>query len=412
MTPPAEAGVDVDAHIFEHMYVILHADLDSFYASVEQRDAPRLRGRPVIVGGGVVLAASYEAKAFGVQSGMGGRQARDLCPQAVVVPPRFDAYVEASKAVFEIFGDTTPVVEGVSIDEAFLDVGGLGQVAGTPVEIAVRLRAAVRERVGLAITVGAARTKFLAKVASGVAKPDGLLYVPPESELDFLHPLPVQRLWGVGSVTAAKLRARGVFTVGEVAGLEPRSLVAMLGPASGHHLYALSHNRDPRPVVVGRRRGSIGGQRALGSRRRLPPEEVDATLVGLVDRVCRRLRRARRVCRTVIVRLRFADFTRITRSHTLLHATWETAAVLGTARALLAGVATQIADNGLTLLGISLSNLEDADALQLELPFAARRIGGLDPALDGIRERFGTAAVQRAVLLGRDPGWIPPMLPD
>ena len=394
------------------MFVILHADLDSFYASVEQRDEPRLRGRPVIVGPGVVLAASYEAKAHGVRSGMGGRQARELCPQATFVPARFDAYVEASKAVFEIFDDTTPLVEGISIDEAFLDVGGLAHVSGSPVEIAARLRARVREQVGLAITVGAARTKFLAKVASGVAKPDGLLYVPPEGELGFLHPLPVQRLWGVGRVTAAKLHERGVFTVGEVAALPPRALVAMLGPASGHHLYALAHNHDPRPIVIGRRRRSIGGQRALGSRRRLPPDEIDATLVGLVDRVCRRMRKARRVCRTVIVRLRFEDFSRITRSHTLVRATWDTAAVLGTARALLAGVAPLIRESGLTLLGISLTNLEDADALQLELPFAARDVGRLDPALDAIREKFGKQAVQRAVLLGKDPGWIPPMLPD
>jgi DNA polymerase-4 len=398
--------------IFEHVFVILHADLDSFYASVEQRDEPRLRGRPVIVGAGVVLAASYEAKAYGVRSAMGGRQARELCPQAVVVPPRFDAYVEASRAVFAIFDDTTPAVEGISIDEAFLDVGGLARVSGSPVEIAVRLRTRVRDDVGLAITVGAARTKFLAKVASGVAKPDGLLYVPPEGELGFLHPLPVQRLWGVGRITAAKLHERGVFTVGEVAALEPRALVAMLGPASGHHLYALAHNRDPRPVVVGRRRRSIGGQRALGSRRRLPPEEIDATLVGLVDRVCRRMRKARRVCRTVILRLRFEDFSRVTRSHTMLRATWETAAVLGTARSLLATAAPLIRDGGLTLLGISLTNLDDADAMQLELPFAARDIGLLDPALDGIRDKFGRDAVQRAVLLGKDPGWLPPMLPD
>jgi DNA polymerase-4 len=407
--------------------VILHADLDSFYASVEQRDQPRLRGRPVIVGAGVVLAASYEAKAYGVRSAMGGRQARELCPHAVVVPPRFDAYVEASKRVFEIFEDTTPFVEGISIDEAFLDVGGLARVSGSPVEIAVRLRSRVREQVGLAITVGVARTKFLAKVASGVAKPDGLLYVPPEGELGFLHPLPVQRLWGVGRVTTAKLHERGIFTVGDVADLEPRALTAMLGPASGRQLYALAHNHDPRPVVVGRRRRSIGGQRALGTRRRLGPEEIDATLVGLVDRVCRRMRTARRVCRTVTLRLRFEDFSRITRSHTLLRATWETAAVLGTARALLAAVDPLVREGGLTLIGISLSSLDDADAVQLALPFprptslrdparttrlAAREAGLLDPALDGIRDRFGRQAVQRAVLLGRDPGWIPPMLPD
>src|SRR5881396_3650835 len=196
---------------------ILHADLDAFYASVEQRDDPRLRGRPVIVGAGVVLAASYEAKAFGVRTAMGGRQARRLCPRAVVVPPRMSAYAEASKAAFRIFEDSSPLVEGLSIDEAFLDVRGLERISGTPTEIAARLRRDVREGVGLPITVGVARTKFLAKVASGVAKPDGLLMVPPGGELAFLHPLPVEALWGVGRVTAAKLRARGLATVGQVA---------------------------------------------------------------------------------------------------------------------------------------------------------------------------------------------------
>jgi DNA polymerase-4 len=210
---------------------ILHADLDSFYASVEQRDDPALRGRPVIVGGGVVLAASYEARAFGVRSAMGGGRARQLCPHAVVVRPRFEAYTEASRAVFAVFEDITPLVEGISIDEAFLDVGGLRHLAGTPVEIAVRLRERVRAEVGLPITVGVARTKFLAKVASGIAKPDGLKLVPADGELDFLHPLPVERLWGVGAKTAAKLHERGITTVGEVAELDREWLDAMLGRA-------------------------------------------------------------------------------------------------------------------------------------------------------------------------------------
>src|SRR5215216_2903517 len=196
---------------------ILHADLDAFYASVEQRDDPRLRGRPVIVGGGVVLAASYEAKAHGIRTAMGGKEARRLCPQALVVPPRMSAYSDASNAVFAVFRDTTPLVEGLSIDEAFLDVRGLRRIAGTPLEIAVRLRRRVAEQVGLPITVGVARTKFLAKVASGVAKPDGLLVVPPDGELEFLHPLPVERLWGVGRVTSGKLRDRGISTVRQVA---------------------------------------------------------------------------------------------------------------------------------------------------------------------------------------------------
>ena len=299
---------------------ILHADLDSFYASVEQRDDARLRGRPVIVGGGVVLAASYEAKAYGVRTAMGGGLARRLCPRAVVVPPRFAAYTAASRAVFEVFRDTSPLVEGISIDEAFLDVAGLRRIAGPAPEIAARLRSEVARRVGLAITVGVARTKFLAKVASRVAKPDGLLVVPVDGEQAFLHPLPVGMLWGVGRVTAEKLHGLGVRTVAEVAELGEPALVSLLGPAAGHHLYALSTGRDPRPVQVGRRRRSMGAQRALGNRLRAPGE-VDAMLAGLVDRVMRRMRAAHRVGRTVVLRLRFGDFSRATRSHTLSRAT-------------------------------------------------------------------------------------------
>jgi DNA polymerase-4 len=388
---------------------ILHADLDSFYASVEQRDDPRLRGRPVIVGGGVVLAASYEAKAFGVRTAMGGRQARALCPQARVVRPRMEAYSDASKAVFEVFRDTTPLVEGLSIDEAFLDVGGLAQVSGTPTEIAVRLRARVRDEVGLPITVGVARTKFLAKVASGVAKPDGLLLVPPERELTFLHALPVEKLWGVGAVTAAKLHDRGIFTVGEVASLPGPTLVSMLGRASGRHLHALAHNRDPRPVQVGKRRGSIGSQRALGWRPK-SPGEVDATLVNLVDRVTRRMRTAGRIGRTVVLRLRFDDSSRATRSHTLLRPTAQTEAILAAARSLLAGAAQMIAARGITLVGITVANLDNDGALQLPLPFDA--LGALDAAVDEVRERYGTTALTRAVLLGRDLGLTVPLLPD
>ena len=324
---------------------ILHADLDAFYASVEQRDDPRLRGRPVIVGAGVVLAASYEAKARGVHTAMGGARARRLCPDAIVVSPRMSAYSEASKAVYRVFEDTSPVVEGLSIDEAFIDVRGMRRIAGTPTEIAARLRRAVRERVGLPITVGVARTKFLAKVASGVAKPDGLLVVPPDRELAFLHPLPVERLWGVGKVTGAKLRDRGITTVGQVARLGEAVLVSMLGRASGRHLHALAHNRDPRPVHVGRRRRSIGSQRALGRSPR-SVDDIDAILIGLVDRVTRRMRAGGRVGRTVVLRLRFDDFTRATRSYTLLDATDETRTFLATARGLLAAAMPMIERRG------------------------------------------------------------------
>jgi DNA polymerase-4 len=390
---------------------ILHADLDSFFASVEQRDDPRLRGRPVIVGGGVVLAASYEAKARGVRTAMGGRQARQLCPQAVVVPPRFSAYSDASKEVFAVFEHTSPLVEPISIDEAFIDVCGLRRISGSPVEIAARLRRDVRERVGLPITVGVARTKFLAKVASGVAKPDGLLVVPPDGELAFLHPLAVERLWGVGTVTAAKLRACGITTVGEVARIAEPALVELLGRAAGRQLHALAHNRDPRRVRRGRRRRSIGTQRALGRRRR-SPEALDAILVGLVDRLARRLRAARRVCRTIVLRVRFDDFARATRSHTLAEATAQTQTILARARGLLAAAMPMVERQGLTLLGLTFTNLENADAVQLALPLERRPATALDIVLDDVRERYGTTAITRAVLLGRDQGITMPLLPD
>jgi len=390
---------------------ILHADLDAFYASVEQRDDPRLRGRPVIVGGGVVLAASYEAKAQGVRTAMGGARARRLCPQAVVVAPRMSAYAAASKAVFEVFRDTAPVVEGLSIDEAFLDVGGLERISGTPIEIARRLRREVAQRIGLPITVGVARTKFLAKVASGVAKPDGLLVVPPAAELAFLHPLPVQRLWGAGPVTAGKLHRCGITTVGEVARLTEAALISIVGRASGRHLHALAHNRDPRPVQVRRRRRSIGSQHALG-RSHKSPEEIDTVLVGLVDRVTRRMRGSGRVGRTVVLRLRFDDFTRATRSHTLIHATAHTQTILAAVRSLLATAMPLIERRGLTLVGIAVGNLGNDDAVQLVLPFDRRAAHALDAAIDDVRERFGAGALTRGVLLGRDPGPSVPLLPD
>jgi DNA polymerase-4 len=393
---------------------ILHADLDAFYASVEQRDDARLRGRPVIVGTGVVLAASYEAKRYGVRTAMGGAQARRLCPQAIVVAPRMSTYSEASRAVFEVFEQTTPLVEGLSIDEAFLDVGGLKRVSGTALEIAVRLRRHVRERVGLPITVGVARTKFLAKVASRVAKPDGLLVVWPDRELAFLHPLPVELLWGVGSVTASKLHERGIKTVGDVGQLSEPTLMSMLGAASGRHLHALAHNRDPRPVEVGRRRRSIGSQHALGRSPSCPrsPDEIDTIMVALVDRVTRRMRAAGRVGRTIVLRLRFDDFSRATRSHTLAWATAQTPTILAAVRDLLSAAMPVIERNGLTLVGIAVGNLDDNTAVQLVLPFDRHDRTALDAAVDSVRDRFGSTAVTRAVLLGRDAGLSVPLLPD
>jgi DNA polymerase IV len=391
---------------------ILHADLDSFYASVEQRDDPTLRGRPIIVGGGVVLAASYEAKAYGVRTAMGGAQARRLCPHAVVVPPRMTAYSRASDDVFAVFRNCTPIVEPLSVDEAFLDVGGLGRVSGTPVEIAARLRADVRDQVGLPITVGIARTKFLAKVASQEAKPDGLLLVPPSQELTFLHPLPVRRLWGVGAVTAEKLHSHGIETVAEVAELGESTLASLLGAAMGRQLYALSRNIDRRRVTTGVRRRSVGAQRALGrAGNRMSPIELDAVVVNLIDRITGRMRAADRTGRTVLLRLRFDDFSRATRSRTLPWATSSTQPILAAARQLLASAAPLIAQRGLTLVGFAVSGIDRTGAEQLMLPFIDDSTA-IDQAVDQVRRRFGKSALTRGVLVGRDAGLEMPHLPD
>lgn len=389
----------------------LHADLDAFYASVEQRDNPALRGKPVIVGGGVVLAASYEAKRRGVKTAMSGRAARAACPDAIVVRPRIEAYTEASKAVFSIFEQTSPWVEGISIDEAFIDVSGLRRIAGTPTEVAAKLRRRVRSEVGLAITVGVANTKFLAKVASGVGKPDGLLVVEPGRELDFLHPLAVERLWGVGPVTTRKLNEKGIFTVAQVASLDVEVLTGLLGKGQGRHIHALAHNLDPRPIRVGHRRGSIGSQRALG---RMQPthDEARVMLIAIVDRICRRMRTANRVGRTIVLRLRHDDFSRSTRSHTLDEATNETGPILATAKMLLDRSWPMIEDRGTTLIGLSVAQLTNADAVQLALPLGPRARPSVDRTLDEIRNRFGTESLKRAAHLGVDTGLTVPMLPD
>lgn len=394
---------------------ILHADLDAFYASVEQRDDPTLRDRPMMVGGGVVLAASYEARAMGVRTAMSGGEARRRCPGIIEVPARMSAYSEASAAVFEIFRDTTPEVEGLSIDEAFLDVTGLRRLRGGPVGIARRLRERVLDEVGLVISVGLASTKFLAKVASGVSKPDGLLVVPVGGELAFLHPLPVEKLWGVGVVTAQKLNERGLFTVAQVAEMDEAALVSILGAGSGHHLHALAHNRDPRRIDSGRRRRSIGSQRSFARRGRdrqgLDRQDCDAVLLEVVDGVSHRLRNADRVARTVVLRLRFGDFQQATRSRTLAQATSSTEPILATARSLLDGVWPEAERRGLTKIGISVSGLSCDSAIQMAFDFDDRRPIELDEAMDQIRDRFGKRSIGRTTLVNRSDRSVP-LLPD
>jgi DNA polymerase IV len=358
-----------------------------------------------------VLAASYEAKAYGIRTAMGGRQARGLCPQAIFVPPRMAAYVEASKALYALFEDTTPLVEGLSIDEAFLDVRGMERIAGSPAQIALRLRRAAHEHLGLPVTVGIARTKHLAKIASATAKPDGLLLVEPGRELAFLHPLPIERIWGIGPATAARLHANRIVTVGQLAQIPEPRLETILGRAAARHLHPFANNHDPRPVRLRRRRRSIGSQRALGRRRR-SQAAIETELIAIVDRVSRRLRAARRVGRTVVLRLRFDDYRRASRSHTLPHPTSQTRVILAAARALLAVSQPLIDQRGLTLIGVTIADLDNDLPLQLSLPLDPDNSELLDAALDEIRTRHGATAITRGILLGRRPALDVPPLPD
>ncbi|MFP5331885.1 MAG: DNA polymerase IV [Acidimicrobiia bacterium] len=387
---------------------ILHVDLDAFYASVEQLLDPSLRGRPVLVGGGIVLAASYEARAYGISAPMNVRAALARCPQAVVVDGSFDRYLEFSEQVMNICRDATPVIEQISVDEAFLDVEGTEHLLGAPRQIGAVIRRRVRDEVGLPISVGIARTKFLAKVASAQAKPDGMIEVLPADELAWLHRLPARVMWGIGPVTERALTELGVHTVGELAALPMSVLAARLGPHAAAHLHALAQNRDPRPVVTNRQGKSVGAQSALGSGT-TDTEELSAILLGLADRVARRLRRKNLAGRTITVRARLGDMTSHTRAITLPAAVATTAALHHAAKGLLADARVGVT-GPITLVGISVSRLETQDAMQLELPFdsgdpmrAGSRDGAdalmLDRQIDAARSRFGTGAVGRASVL-------------
>ena len=384
---------------------ILHADLDAFYASVEQLLDPSLRGKPIAVGGGVVLAASYEAKAFGVRGGMSGRRARELCPQLTFVGGHFKEYERLGDAAIKVVGDFTPLVERVSIDEAFADVAGCTHLFGPPAEIAQAIRRRVRAELGLAISVGVARTKHLAKIASQVAKPDGLVVVDADTELDFLHDLPVELMWGVGPVTKARLAEIGVLTIGQLANTPGWSLERLLGPAAGEKLAALAWNRDPREIQTHRRAQSAGAQSAIGKK---PAEErvFRPTLRHLADRIGARLRAKSLSARTVTVRVRFADLHSVTRRITLDGPISATAALAEIAEELVRTVLAHHPDEKtISLLAISVSHLEKDWAVQLELPLGladeGRRPGSkqgiarwaADRAVDRIRERFGWGAV-------------------
>ncbi len=394
---------------------ILHADLDAFYASVEQLLDPSLRGIPMAVGGGVVLAASYEAKAFGVRGGMPGRQARQLCPNLRFVSGHFKEYVRLGDEVMTILESYTPAVERISIDEAFLDVAGSVHLFGAPAEIAADIRRRVREEVGLPISVGVARTKHLAKIASQVAKPDGLVVVEPDREDEFLHPLPVELMWGVGPVTKQRLAERGIRTIGDLAETPGESLERLLGRAVGSKLGALAINEDPRSVERHRRAASVSAQSALG-RQPVSDDLIQRTIRHLADRVATRLRAKHRAGRTVTVRVRFEDLKAVTRSVTLPAAVSVTPIIAEVAESL---VRTALADHPhqriITLLSVGVSHLEYEEALQLELPLhldgEERRPGtekgserwALDKAIDEVREKFGRASVGYAsVVLAKD----------
>ncbi|MBV8567344.1 MAG: DNA polymerase IV [Methylobacteriaceae bacterium] len=384
---------------------ILHADLDAFYASVEQMLDPSLRGKPIAVGGGVVLAASYEAKAFGVRSGMPGRRARELCPDLVFVGGHFEDYRRLGDAAIRVVNDFTPLVERISIDEAFADVAGCTHLFGPPAAIAAAIRRRVRAELGLPISVGVARTKHLAKIASQVAKPDGLVVVDPDRELEFLHHLPVELMWGVGPVTKARLAGIGVLTIGQLARMPGRSLERLLGPAAGEKLAALAWNRDPRQIRPQRPAQSAGAQSAIG--RKLAEERVyRPALLHLADRIATRLRAKSRPGRTVTVRVRFADLASVTRSLTLDQPISATVILAEIAEELVrAALADHPDEKTISLLAISVSHLEEHTDLQLDLPLGladeARRPGtrrGLarfmaDCAVDRIRDRFGWEAV-------------------
>ncbi len=397
---------------------ILHADLDAFYASVEQMLDPSLRGRPIAVGGGVVLAASYEARQFGVAGGMSGWRAKRLCPHLTFVGGHFSQYQRLGDQVMAVLGDFTPLVQRVSIDEAFMDVTGSVHLFGPPEVIGQRIRDRVRDELGLPISVGAARTKHLAKIASQVAKPNGLVVVDPALERAFLDPLPVGLVWGIGPVTQQRLNERGIHTIGQLAASPDDALRSLLGKVLGGKVSALAANDDRRRVQPTGRASSVGAQSAFG-RQDIAPDLIRQVLGHLADRVAGRLRAKQRAGRTITVRVRFAGMRTVTRSHTGPQPISATLTMTEMAERL---VYTALADHAdehqISLLAISMSNLVDQPVLQMELPLPTHvdhldqverpgsRVGAarwaVDHSIDAVRLKFGRSAVGYAsVALGK-----------
>lgn len=408
---------------------ILHVDMDAFYAAVEVRRRPELRGRPVVVGGlgprGVVSSASYEARRYGVRSAMPTARARALCPNAVFLPPDFAAYRAASAAVMSIFREVTPLVEPISLDEAFLDVGGARRLLGPPARIAQRIRARIAEQEGLTCSVGVAPTKFVAKLGSARAKPDGLLVVPADLVLDFLHPLPIDALWGVGERTAQTLRRLGLTTIGELAHARPGMLRGALGKAAAAQLHELSWGRDPRRVTPDQPEKSIGAEVTFDTDV-VEPQTIRRALLGLAEKTGVRLRQAGQVGRTVTIKVRFADFRTVHRSRTLAQPTdvarevfevaWSLFAALAARPVARDGSTTESDDpaaaatgsrapvdptDGIRLIGVRVEQLADAGASPRQPTLDAPEHGWRDAeaAVDAVAARFGRSAVCPASLL-------------
>ena len=390
---------------------ILHADLDAFYAAVAVLEDPSLVGKPVAVGTGVVLSCTYEARAFGVRGGMRMVEARERCPSMIEVDGTFGAYPQYSRKVFSIFESFTPEIEPLSIDEAFLDVSGSLHLFGGPLQIANRIRSEVQEQTGLAVSVGGSTRKFLSKIASQVAKPDGVIIVDPGTELDFLHPLPVSRLWGVGPVTKRKLNELGIETIGDIANTPYDSLVAMLGRGAAGHLGALANNQDPRPVSTTRKAKSVGAQSAMRAQIRTL-EELKPMLHRLIDKVAARLRRKNRTARTITIRVRFGDLSSVTRSATMPTPTASTQTIVDVGLRLLARVLAEYPRHEISLLGVSTAGLGVGEPLQLALGVDDATTGGtpkeleygsLDDSVDELRRKYGKDVISHGsdLLSGR-----------
>ena len=405
-----DARTDDSARTDDQGCRILHVDMDAFYASVELRDRPELRGKPMVVGGlgprSVVLSATYEARAFGVRSAMPVGRARRLCPQAVFIPPRHSLYGEVSREVMAIFRAVTPEVEPLSLDEAFLDVSGARRRLGPPRQIAELIRRQVREQQSITCSVGVAPVKFVAKIASARCKPDGLLVVPADGVLEFLHPLPVSALWGVGDRAEEVLTRLGLRTVGDIAHIPLATMQRELG-VSGEHLWHLAWGRDERPVVPAREEKSVGAEETF-SVDVDDPEVIRRELLRLSGRTARALRAAGCVARTVTVKLRLASFRTITRSRTLPEATDVAREIYAAACALYEGSGLDSRAR-LRLVGVRASGLRPAGGAARQLAFDERPVGWreAEQAVDRIAWRFGADAVRPAALFGSSEGGRP-----